>query len=157
MLRSIRSGALRVAALLLAGGLAACSDAPTAVAPSAETAAPALTSYPAPSVSVSNSGGTPLVSWNALSGATGYAVSLIIIETQTNRQTAEGTTWTDEYPLGSTSGTSYLDSSNAYSGDHNCLYQAYPIVTRIMYRYRVTATFSGGTSSTTVNAPIAFC
>lgn len=153
----IKINRTRVAALLLVATLAACSDAPTGVAPSAETAAPALTVYPAPSVSVSNSGGAPLVSWSALSGATGYAVSLIIIETQTNRQTAEGTTWTDEYPLGSTSGTSYLDSSNGYTGDHNCVYNAYPIVTRIMYRYRVMATFSGGTSSTTVNAPIAFC
>lgn len=146
-----------LAAVLLLAATAACSDAPTAVAPSAADAPAALNTYPAPVVSVTNSGGTPLISWGALAGATSYSVTEVIIETETNRQTAESNQWRYETPLGSTTGTSFLDTSNAYTGKSLCSYSNYPIVLRYSYRYEVTATFSGGTSTTSVFAPIAPC
>lgn len=145
------------AVLLLAASLAACSDAPTAVAPSAADAPAALNTYPAPVASVSNSGGTPLISWSALAGATSYSVTEVIIETETNRQTAESNSWRYETPLGSTTGTSFLDTSNSYTGKSLCSYSNYPIVLRYSYRYEITATFSGGTSKTSIMAPIAPC
>jgi hypothetical protein len=151
MIRLLRTGA----ALLLMGAAAACSDAPTAARVSADGQSPAL--YTAPTVTVSNSGGYPLVGWGALTGATGYSVALVITETQTNRQTAESTSWTDEYPVGGTTGTSVLDAGNPYTGVSLCTWSNYPIVTRVSYRYRVTATFSGGTSASSVAAPVAQC
>jgi hypothetical protein len=147
----------RPAACLAVLLLAACADAPTGVVREPGTAGPALTVYPPPSPSVSNSGGTPLVSWSGLTGATSYAVSFVMIETETNRQTAESQTWTYEYPLGSTSGTSYLDTSNTWTGTHMCTYASNGIVTRYVYRYRVTATFVDGTSTALVNAPVNWC
>jgi hypothetical protein len=145
------------AVLLLGAALAACSDAPTPVAPSAADAPAALNTYPAPVASVSNSGGTPLISWSALAGATSYSITEVIIETETNRQTAESNSWRYETALGSTTGTSFLDTSNAYTGDWMCSYNNYPIVLRYSYRYEIVATFSGGTSKTSIAAPVASC
>lgn len=142
--------------LLLAAAVAACTDAPTASVASADGATAAM-NYPAPSVSVANSSGSPLISWSALTGATGYSVTLVITETETNRQTAESESWTYEHPVGSTTGTSVLDSGNPYTGVSMCSYNNYPIVLRYTYRYRVTATFSGGTSFSSVQAPVAQC
>lgn len=147
----------RFAAVLLLAVLTACSDVPTGAVRTAADQPAALNTYPAPTVSVTNSGGDPLISWSALAGATGYSVTLVVTETQTNRQTAESTSWRDEYPLGSTTGTSFLDSAHAYTGVAMCSYSNYPIVTRVTYRYRVTATFSGGSYVSTVTAPIAVC
>jgi hypothetical protein len=137
--------------------LAACSDAPTSPVATAETMPAVLNTYPAPALSVSSSGGYPLISWSALAGATSYSVALIETETQTNRQTAESQSWTYTYALGSTTGTSFLDSAHAWTGDNLCSYTNYPIVTRVSYRYRVTATFANGTSFSTVFAPVAPC
>ncbi len=147
----------RFLALLLAGVLAACSDAPTGAIPSAADQPAALNTYPAPVASVSNSGGTPLISWSALVGATSYSVTEVIIETETNRETAESSQWRYETPLGSTTGNSYLDTSNTYTGVSLCSYLNYPIVLRYSYRYEITATFPGGTSKTSIAAPVAQC
>jgi hypothetical protein len=136
---------------------AACSDAPTPLAPAVGDTPAVLNTYPAPAASVSNSGGTPLISWSALAGATSYSVTQVIIETETNRQTAESNQWRYETLLGSTTGTSYLDTSNVYTGDWLCSYNNYPIVLRYTYRYEITATFPGGTSRTSIFAPIASC
>lgn len=144
------------AVLLLAGALAACSDLPTGAAASAEHAAAAM-NYPAPVLSVTNSGGYPLISWSALTGATSYTVTQVIIETATNRQTTESNSWRYETLLGSTTGTSFLDTSNAHTGKSVCSYTNYPMVYRYTYRYEVTATFSGGTSMSSIFAPIAPC
>lgn len=148
------SRAVSAVAVLL---MAACADAPTAPLATAENAPAALSSHPAPSLSVSNSGGYPLISWTALSGATSYSVSLNITETHTNRQTAESVSHTDVYPLGSTTGSSYLDSANPYTGVSLCTYTAYPWVTRVVHRYQVVATFPDGTSQSSVSAPMAQC
>lgn len=157
MTHSSRPRAAFGAALLLLAALAACSDAPTAAVRGPDDAPPSLNTYPAPVVSVSNSGGNPLLGWSALSGATSYSVKLVVVETQTNRATAESTSWRDEYPLGSTTGTSFLDSAHAYTGVSLCSYTNYPVVTRVTYRYQVTATFSGGSSMSSVSAPVAMC
>jgi hypothetical protein len=151
----VRAAAL-AAALLLAGALAACSDAPTAPVATAKSGEPALNTYPAPALSVSNSGGYPLISWSALAGATSYTVELVTTEMETNRQTAESQSWTYYETRGTTTGTSFLDGYT-YTGDSMCSFTNYPIVTRITYRYRVTATFAGGTSSSLVAAPISNC
>jgi hypothetical protein len=137
--------------------LAACSDAPTAAVIPADTGPAAMNTYPAPALSVSNSGGYPLISWSALAGATSYEVVLTTTETETNRVTTESNSWTYHDVLGSTTGTSFLDTAHAYTGKSMCSYLNYPIVTRYAYRYRVTATFSGGTSVSTVAAPVAPC
>jgi hypothetical protein len=140
------------AAVLL---LAACADAPTGIATAADTA-PAMNVYPAPVLTVTNSGGYPLISWSALAGATSYTVELVNYEMETNRQTAESNSWTIYSTRGTTTGTSFLDGY-AYTGDSMCSYTNWPIVTRITYKYRVTATFAGGTSSALVAAPISNC
>jgi hypothetical protein len=146
---------IRAAILVLAATLAACSDAPTGAVISAADRPAALNT--APTVTVTNSGGYPLLSWSALSGATSYSVVLVETETQTNRQTAESTSTSWESPLGSTTGTSFLDSAHPYTGGSLCSYTAYPIVTRVTYRYRVTATYASGTATTSVSAPVAPC
>jgi hypothetical protein len=147
---------IRAAALLLMAALAACADTPTGAAIAAPDQPAAFNT--APTVTVTNSGGNPLLSWGALAGATGYSVTLIIRETHTNRETTESTTQTWEYPLGSATGTSFVDSSRPYTGVNRCSYLNYPWVTRYFYSYRVTASFSDGTTSTTtVNAPVAPC
>ena len=146
---------VHVIPVLLTAVLSACADTPTAIR--ADAAAPALTTYPAPSLTVTNSGGHPLISWSALSGATSYSVSLVVTSTETNRQTAESSSDTDEYALGTTTGTSYLDQNHWYLGDSNCMYSNYPIVYRESWRYKVTATFPGGTSSATAPAPVNQC
>jgi hypothetical protein len=155
MQRTPHRAALRAAAVLLAAALAACADAPTAAVTTAADSPAALNT--APAVTVTNSGGNPLLSWSALAGATSYSVVLVETETQTNRQTAESTQWSWEYPLGSTTGTSFLDTSYAYTGTSLCTYTNYPIVTRVNYRYRVTAVYANGTASSSVFAPVAPC
>lgn len=156
MLHSIRfRAAARTAALLLAATLAACSDTPTGAVASAADATAALNT--APTVSVTNSGGNPLLNWSALAGALSYSVVLVEREIQTNRQTGDSQEWEWEYPLGSTTGTSFLDTSYAYTGNFVCTYPAYPIVHRVSYRYRVTTTYASGSAASTVLAPVAPC
>lgn len=144
---------IRMAALMLAAALAACGDAPTA--PLAEAGPAALNT--APSATVTNSGGNPLISWAALAGAVSYGVVLVEVETETNRQTAESSSYTWQYPVGTTTATSLLDTARGYTGTSMCSYSNYPIVTRITYRYRVTATYANGSAASMVMAPVAQC
>jgi hypothetical protein len=143
--------------LLLAGALAACSEAPTGTMPGARPAHPLLTTYPAPTLSVSNSGGYPLISWTALAGASSYSVALIENRTTIDKATFNSTTQVFTYPLGSTTGTSFLDSSHAYTGSSFC--SSYGTYTTVMtrYTYRVTATFVDGSSTASISAPLAPC
>ncbi|HLM68193.1 MAG TPA: M57 family metalloprotease [Longimicrobium sp.] len=122
------------------------------------TATRSLYPLPAPSVSVTNNGGYPQLSWGALVGASSYDVVHTVAYSYNNRTTYESYSWTDEYPLGNTTGTSFLDSSNIYTGVSFCSYNdGYGGIERYTYRYRVTATFANGTSTATVAAPVAQC
>lgn len=60
-------------------------------------------------------------------------------------------------PLGSTSGTSWLDTTNSYTGVTYCTWSSGISHDREDHRYVVTATFASGTSRTTVAAPVAQC
>jgi hypothetical protein len=108
-------------------------------------------------ISVTNSNGTPLISWNAASGATGYTVSLITFNTTNgNYQNHYFTT------LGTTIGTSYLDTGNTYTGVYECNYDwGWEGQTQGMwYEYAVQATYTKGTSpilNVRIYAPIAQC
>ncbi len=108
------------------------------------TAVRARYPLPGPSgLSVTNSNGTPLISWNAASGATGYTVSLITFST------ANGSYQNHNYStLGTTTGTSYLDGGNSYTGVYECNYDmGWGGVTQgAWYEYAVQATYAKGTS-----------
>lgn len=146
---------IRAATLLVAAALAACADVPTGAA-TAESGTVALNTYPAPVASVSNSGGQPLVSWSALSGATSYDVTLAISWSYSNRGTGDYHSGVDTTHVGTTTGTSLLHAA-AYTGVSSCSASYGYEVYREVWRYRVTAHFAGGTSTSTVFAPIADC
>lgn len=122
------------------------------------TAVRARYPLPAPSgLSVIDYNGTPLISWNAANGATGYTVSLITFNTVNgNYQNHYFTT------LGTTAGTSYLDSSNTYTGVYECNYDTglNGETQGAWYEYAVQATYAKGTSpilNARIYAPIAQC
>jgi hypothetical protein len=145
---------LRGAAVLALALLAGCDAAVTVPETQFEGSARRLA---APAVTVTNSGGYPLLSWSAVAGATSYSVVFQKTRTTIDKATfaTESQTW--DYPLGSTSGTSFLDTSNAYTGKTSCT--SYGTYTTVMLRYRyiVTATSATETASTTVNAPVGPC
>jgi hypothetical protein len=101
--------------------------------------------YPIPgpgSLSITDSNGTPLISWNALSGATSYTVSLITYDGYngfgyTNR-------WASQ--IATTTSTSYLDTGNVYTGSYECIFDGDWEPYSYMYEYAVQATFPHGTS-----------
>ena len=157
MTRISRFRAASFATVLLLAALAACSDAPTGATLGAETAGPALTTYPAPTLSVSNSGGYPLISWSALAGATSYSVELVQNRTEIVKATFATSTSVYTYPLGSTTGTSYLDTSNAYTGSSMCTSYGTYVTVMNRYTYRVRAHFVDGTSVASIAAPVAPC
>ncbi|HEX2220629.1 MAG TPA: hypothetical protein VHG35_17655 [Gemmatimonadales bacterium] len=138
----------RTALLLLVAALAACSDAPTGAAITAPDQPAAFNT--APTVTVTNSGGYPLISWGALAGATSYSVVhkarwIVLLN---GRPYASNSTRS----VGSTTGTSLIDSFS-YTGVSQCVWED----ETVRHEYVVTATFSSGTSTTTVAAPIAEC
>jgi hypothetical protein len=141
------------AALLLAGVLAACSDAPTGAVISVADRPAAFNT--APTVTVTNSGGTPLISWGALAGATSYSV----VYRTLYRNMYDGQVYgsSNSRTLGSTSGTSWLDTTNSYTGVSSCFWGYGTEWERISGHYAVTATFASGTSTTTVDAPVVDC
>jgi Dual-action HEIGH metallo-peptidase len=110
--------------------------------------------YPIPgpgSYSVTSSGGYPLVNWSAASGATSYTVTLITYEynvDQYGQEWYQGRWFTQ---LGTTTATSYLDTSASYTGVAYCDYQD-PFdpwgtsMKRNWYEYAVQATYPNGTS-----------
>ena len=122
------------------------------------TAVRARYPLPGPSgLSVTDSNGTPLVSWSAASGATSYTVSLITFNTRNG-------SYTNHYytTLGTTTGTSYLDGSNTYTGVYECTFDwGWGGETQgAWYEYAVQATYAKG-SSPILNvrryAPVAQC
>lgn len=143
-----------LAVLLVAGSLAACAEAPTA-AVREPAHMPALNT--APAVTVTNSGGYPLITWGALAGATGYTVEFIESRSILNRTTFE--TWDEEVAdtLANTTDTSYLDSARSYTGRNVCTSYGTFETRRTRYGYRVTAHYASGDASTNVAAPVSPC
>ena len=157
--------ALRAAALLMVAALAACVDAPTGATANAGSAlerhGPAANVSAFSTVTVTNSGGYPLVSWSPVAGATSYTVNLVT--------TWFHTTWRGDsakrsfrQAKGSTTGTSLLDTSRAYSGDISCTRPAdYPYGPNDTYteyfEYEVVAQLASGTSTQRAYAPVAEC
>ncbi|HEU4562663.1 MAG TPA: M57 family metalloprotease [Longimicrobium sp.] len=119
--------------------------------------------YPIPGpypVSVTNSNGTPLISWTAMSGATSYTVSLVYYDIY------DGYGGPDIYqrwvwPTTTTTSTSYLDTANVYTGSHECTYDNWSPGgwKGSYYTYAVQATLPHGTSVLVpqVEAPVAVC
>lgn len=143
------------AALALAVLAAAC-DRPATLAETEPGGAARLAE--APVLTVSNSGGYPLISWSALSGATSYSVVYRRTRTVLDKQTLQTESETFDSALGRTTGTSFLDAAHAYTGKSNCTsYGTYATVFSF-HTYRVTASYADGTSATgTVAAPVAPC
>jgi hypothetical protein len=119
-----------------------------------------VTRYPdRTAVTVMNDFGTPLVSWSAVTGATGYNVDLVetIRVTDSSRNT---TTDVWEWPVAvGTTGTSAWDTDpeHAWTGASTCtFFQGSTRITRTT-RYRVTATFPVGTTAADAPAPVASC
>jgi hypothetical protein len=103
--------------------------------------------YPIPSpgwLSVTDSNGTPLISWAAVSGATSYTVSLITFSTSNGNYTNH---WAD--PITTTTSTSYLDVDHVYTGVYECSYDwDWNGETRgAWYEYAVQANYPHGSSN----------
>jgi len=111
--------------------------------------------YPLPSppgFSVTDSGGLPLVSWNAATAATGYQVTLITYAytlDQYGQEWYQGRSFTY---VGSTTATSLLDALRTYTGTASCTYPD-PFdwspeagMRRNWYEYSVQATYPNGIS-----------
>ena len=151
MRRISLSSSLTVLALV---ALAAC-DAPTT--PPLTRFEGSIRKLETPAVSVTNSGGTPLVSWGALSGATSYTVKLLHTVSVGSR--TDGS-WSDTYTtlVGTTTSTSILDTASTWTGVSSCFRQWPDGSTRKdAWRYEVTATFPTGTTRTTAFAPVGEC
>jgi hypothetical protein len=116
--------------------------------------------YPLPgpsSLSVTNSGGYPLISWTAAPGASSYTITLITFNTRNGQyQNRYFTT------LDSTTGTSYLDTAHDYTGVYECpgedlgMGETYGF----WYEYAVQANYPNGSSPIDYSrhyAPIAWC
>lgn len=117
------------------------------------------TLYPLPkaSPSVVNWGGYPLISWGALQGASSYSLVYLVTWKYSNKGTGESFTTTDHYPLGSTSGTSWHDTTRPYTGASLCDWSYGFETSRETYHYSVTASFTNGSSTAFVNAPTGQC
>lgn len=115
-----------------------------------QAAARTLYPLPAPSVSVGNSGGSPLLSWSALGGAQSYDVVL-------QELTRTKSTIVNDYAvsLGTTTGTSLLDAYDAYTGVTQCTWTDFGVQYYRIYRYHVTAHYANGTAEAVLPAPVA--
>lgn len=130
------------AVLLLGAALAACSDAPTAAVATAADQPAALNAAPT-SLTVTNSGGHPLISWTAAPGALSYTVYLITFNTSDGQYQSRSFS-----TLGTTTGTSYL-TSHTWTGEYSCTQPAiderYPERGK-WFEYSVQANYAGGSS-----------
>ena len=108
-------------------------------------------------ISVTNSNGTPLISWSALSGATSYTVSLLYFEINANWEVMNSWAW----ELTTTTSTSYLDTGSVYTGSvEACPTGTWDSGRAFLFAYAVQATFPHGTSDiyySPVEAPISPC
>ena len=116
-----------------------------------------LARYPInPVVSVTNSGGNPLVSWDAIAGATSYTVELLW-HNEVRDQNWEVSENTSVIPVATTTGTSVLDTNLAWTGEFTCSRMMGDEYYTATTRYRVTANFPAGTTRTEVLADVASC
>jgi hypothetical protein len=145
----------RFAAALLLGALTACADAPTAARISAAGQPAALNT--APTVTVTNSGGDPLISWSPLSGATGYTVEYQENQTIIIKATFETEQRQYASTIANTTGTSHLDTPRTYTGDIMCTSYGTFETRTTRYRYVVTAHYLTGSASTIAPAPVSPC
>ena len=106
---------------------------------------------PAPVATVSNSGGTPLLSWVTPAGAQSYDVTFDVL-VRTSSSVLDHT----EISLATTTGNQFLDSGNNFTGVSVCWVND-PETTSTTYRYRVTAHYPNGTAMYAVLAPVAEC
>lgn len=117
---------------------------------------------PPASITVTNSGGYPLISWAPVVGATSYTVRRVIQfniwnsthGTVSNRRLA--------MVVGTTTSTSYLDTSQSYTGDIQCTRPADELfpngnMQTETYQYQVVSQLASGTSTQSVYAPIGVC
>lgn len=121
-------------------------------------AAAAKNVYPLPGavVAVANSGGTPLLTWGALFGATSYSIKLNYnFYERFGRDPPMSDGWTVD--LGTTTGTSFLDTAHPYTGVTNCSYTSSTYTYREAWQYEVVATFANGTSAGFIAAPVGSC
>jgi hypothetical protein len=142
---------LRLAAVLSVITLAAACDTLTSAVDTRVVTRPAYT-IPVATITVGNSGGNPLVSWGALTDATSYTVRLITYHTLNGVYQGRGFT-----TLTTTTGTSYLDTNNTYTGVYQCTNAGedpWGNVIGFWYEYEVVSTFPTGTTSARHYAPI---
>ncbi|HLM68194.1 MAG TPA: M57 family metalloprotease [Longimicrobium sp.] len=101
-------------------------------------AAPAITG-------VVNSGGYPLITWNAAPGALSYTIKLITYNTLNGQYQSRYFSF-----LANTTGTSYLDTDHPWTGEATCSSGYYDDLyggeTGHWYEYSVQANYSNGSS-----------
>lgn len=107
-------------AVLALVALGACDTTRNPAAPGPAAAGPLAVVAMSP-ITVTNSGGYPLISWSALTDATSYSVVLRKERTEIDKATFATQTQNYDYAVGSTTGTSLLDSVNAYTGKNRCM------------------------------------
>lgn len=111
--------------------------------------------YPLPfpaTMTVTESGGYPLVSWSAVSGAISYTVNLF---TQEGEESGVYNYSYSTLLVSGTTATSYLDTSHTWTGVYECYDENWLGRHSHMYEYEVVSTFANGTSSRFSYAPIA--
>jgi hypothetical protein len=147
---TLRGGAVLLALL----SAAACGETPTA-SNAPRTPVPVhFTVTPATGLSVTNSGGYPLIGWTAPAGATSFTIRLISYNTVNGAYTRRFFS-----TLGTTTGTSYLDTANAYTGSYMKCDDEGPDgnIYGGWWEYEVVSNFPDGTSSARIYAPIGEC
>ena len=117
------------------------------------TAVRALYPLPGPGgFSITDQGGVPLLSWNAVPGATSYQVTLIMYEYEVDQYGQEWYQGRYFQTVGSTTGTSLLDGYQIYTGYASCDYPdpfdpaPEPKLRRYWYEYAVQAVHPNGSS-----------
>jgi hypothetical protein len=108
---------------------------------------------PAPAPWTSSVGSTPQVAWSALVGAQGYTVTLHRTDEVYNSMGQVISSTTQVFPVGTTTGTSILDSGRTHTGVSRC----YDGTNGIIMDYLVQATFPTGNRTGAVAAPVANC
>jgi hypothetical protein len=110
------------------------------------TAVRTIYSLPAPVITgVTNSGGYPLITWNAAAGATSYTVSLITYTTLNGQYQSRSFR-----TLATVTATSYLDAARAWTGEYVCSSGYYDErfggERGYWYEYAVVANYPSGSS-----------